>query len=176
MEIVNDILELIIYSPGQIIDIVKLAKELKLSRQVVSSYLDYLEKSFLIKKVYNFSRNLRKQKRALKKYYPAIVFPAVVEDKFAFCFENSLVWQLDAQFFYRDAYQHEVDIILVGKNKEIIPLEVKTGAIDLKGLNTFLRKHNLTDALVITIDREDKIGNTKILPFYKYLLTDIRDE
>ena len=51
----------------------------RLSRQVVSLYLDYLEKAFFVKKLYNFSRNLRKQKRSMKKYYPAITFP-IIED------------------------------------------------------------------------------------------------
>lgn len=168
-DIVGEVLDLIVFYPGQIIDVTKLSKELKLSRQAVSAYLDYLEKSFLIRKVYNFSTNLRKQKRALKKYYPAVVFPEIIEEKFALCFESSLVWQLDAQFFYRDVYQNEVDMIIIGGKKEIIPIEIKTGNIDLKGLNYFLRKFKLKSAVVITLDQEGIRENVHIMPFYKYL-------
>jgi predicted AAA+ superfamily ATPase len=171
VDVLSEILDLIVFYPGQIIDITKLSKEIGLSRQSTSFYLDYLEKSFLIRKVYNFSRNLRKQKRALKKYYPAIVFPELVEEKFSFCFENSFIWQLDAQFFYRDVYQNEVDIVSVtGKNKAIIPIEIKSGDIDLKGLNYFLKKYKLRNAIVLTLNRAAIQGNIKIIPFYKYLL------
>lgn len=165
-----EILEIIVFSPGQIIDTVNLSKDLGLSRQAVSSYLDYLEKSFLIKKVYNFSKNLRKQKRALKKYYPAVVYPSLVEDKFAACFENSLIWQMDAQFFYRDAYKNEVDAILVGENKEITAVEVKTGKIELKGVNYFIKKYNVSQAKIITVGKEGVEGNVAMVPFYEYLL------
>src|SRR3989344_3189107 len=47
-------------------------KPVGLSRRVVSLYIGYLENSFLIKKIFNFSRNQRKTARKLKKYYPTI--------------------------------------------------------------------------------------------------------
>jgi hypothetical protein len=169
LDLIAEILDIIIFSPGQIIDITKLSKELSLSRQVVSVYLDYLEKSFLIKKVYNFSKSLRREKRALKKYYPAIIFPSSVESNFSLCFENSLIWQLDIQFFYRDAYKNEVDAVITTKDR-ILPLEIKSGKIDLKSLHYFMRKHKVRDAVVITLDREGREGRIKLIPFYKYLL------
>ncbi|MDP2906180.1 MAG: ATP-binding protein [Candidatus Omnitrophota bacterium] len=168
--VLGEILDIIIYSPGQIIDMTKLAKELSLSRQVVSSYLDYLEKAFLIKKLYNFSKNLRKQKRALKKFYPAIVFPEIVEEKFPLCFENHLIWELGAHFFWRDAYKNEVDAVLADKNKKITAVEIKTGEIDLKSVNSFMEKYKLSKGLVITIDKEGMRGNVRLAPFYKQIL------
>ena len=168
-DVIGEILDLIIYSPGQIIDATKLAKEMALSRQVVSLYLDYLEKAFLVKKLYNFSRNLRKQKRSMKKYYPAITFPVVMENNFSFCFECSLVWQLDAQFFYRDAYQNEVDTVLVGKNKSIIPIEIKTGNVDTKSVKYFMKKFKTKDAFVLTLKDEAVSDGITVTPFYKYL-------
>jgi hypothetical protein len=169
-DILEEILDIIVFSPGQIIDVTKLSKELKVTRQVISRYLDYLEKSFLIKKLYNFSKNLRKQKRSLKKYYPAILFPSMIEDNFSICFENSLVWQLDAQFFYRDVYKNEVDIILVDEGKNILPLEIKTAKLELKAINYFLKKYRVKKAIVISLDYEGKTGDIRIIPFYKYLL------
>jgi len=50
-----------------------LAQELKISRQTLSNYLTYLEESFLIRKLYNFSRSKRKVERKLKKYYPTLI-------------------------------------------------------------------------------------------------------
>jgi predicted AAA+ superfamily ATPase len=166
----GELLDLIMFSPGQIIDVTSLSKELGLSRQAVSLYLDYLEKSFLIRKVYNFSTNLRRQKRALKKYYPAVIFPQIVEEKFPICFENSFIWQSDARFFYRDAYQNEVDMVLVDKDKKIIPVEIKAGNIDFKGIKYFLKKYKLKEGLIISLKEEKEQENIKVIPFYKYLL------
>lgn len=170
-ELVGEILDIIVYAPGQIIDISKLAKEMSLSRQVVSSYLDYLEKAFLIRRLYNFSRNFRKQKRALKKYYPAITFPVIVDDKFSLCFESSLIWQLEAQFFYRDTYQNEVDAILIDKDKSVVPIEIKTGNIDFKGVNHFKKRFESKNAIILTLDQEKVVEGVMIKPFYKYLLS-----
>jgi len=171
VDLLSEILDLIVYGPGQIIDISRLSKEIGLTRQAVSSYLDYLEKAFLVKKLYNFSRNLRKQKRALKKYYPAIMFPGVIDDKFALCFENSMIWQLDAQFFYRDAYHNEVDAILLGDDKKPVPIEIKTGRADFKGLTYFMKKFHIKEGLVISMDKQVTHGNIKVIPFYKALFT-----
>lgn len=174
--LIGELLDIIIFSPGQIIDATKLASGLSLSRQVVSSYLDYLEKSFLVKKIYNFSKNLRKQKKSLKKYYPAIVYPQVVEEKFSFCFENSLIWQMDAGFFWRDAYQNEVDAVLVDKNRKILPVEIKTGDVDLKSINYFLKKFKLDNGVVVTLNKESSRGKVQLVPFYKFLLPNAGDK
>lgn len=171
IDILGEILDIIIFSPGQIIDISRLSKELGLTRQVISSYLNYLEKAFLIKKIYNFSKNLRKQKRSLKKYYPAIVFPSIVYNNFSACFENSLIWHLDAQFFYRDVYKNEVDAIMVDRDRGIIPIEIKTGKIDLKGINYFIKRYKVKRSIVITLDYERRQRYIEMVPFYKYLLT-----
>ncbi len=168
-DIIAEMLDIIMFSPGQIIDTTKLSKELSLSRQVVSRYFDYLEKSFLIKKIYNFSKNMRKQKRSLKKYYPAVVFPSIVENNFPACFENSLIWQLGIQFFYRDAYKNEVDAVQIEKGKAILPIEIKTGKIDTHGVEYFMRKFKLKKGIVLTLSREEKGGAIEIIPFYKYL-------
>ncbi|MCX7661697.1 MAG: ATP-binding protein [Candidatus Omnitrophica bacterium] len=173
IDVLLDILENIIFFPGQLIDITKLSKELQITRQVVSAYLDYLEKSFLIKKLYNFSKNLRKTKRSLKKYYPRIIFPSLVEENFSLSFENSLIWQLDAQFFYRDSYKNEVDIVLIGKNKNILPIEIKTGKIEFRGISYFIKRYKPKEAIIITLNKEEKQGKIRIIPFYKYLLKEI---
>lgn len=170
VNILSDILDVIIFYPGQIIDTVNLSNEMGISRQSISQYLGYLEKAFLVKKLYNFSKNMRKQKRSLKKYYPAIVFPDLVDSNFPFCFENSLVWQLDAQFFYRDKYQYEVDIIKANNTNDITPIEIKTGKIDIEGMKYFMKRYKLNKGIVLSVEKEGAENNIKIIPFYKYLL------
>jgi len=169
-EILSQMFNIIAKDPGQMIQMDKIAKELNISRQTVSTYLDYLEKSFLIRKLYNFSRNVRKTQTRLKKYYPAILFPEEIENReiFGSVFETFVVNELNAEFFWRDAYKNEVDIIL--KDKEIIPIEIKVSNIETKPLNLFINKFKLKKGIILTYDKEDNIGKIKIIPFYKYLL------
>jgi len=169
-EILSQMLNMIAKEPGQIIQMDKIAKELNISRQTASNYLDYLEKSFLIRKLYNFSRNARKTQTRLKKYYPVILFPEEIENReiFGSVFETFAVNELNAEFFWRDTYKNEVDIIL--KNKEIIPIEIKVSNIETKPLNLFISKFKLKGGIILTYDKEETMGRIKIIPFYKYLL------
>jgi len=169
-EILSQMFNIIAKEPGQMIQMDKIAKELSISRQTASNYLDYLEKSFLIRKLYNFSRNARKTQTRLKRYYPVILFSEEVENReiFGKVFETFVVNELNAEFFWRDTYKNEVDIIL--KNKEITPIEIKVSNIETKPLNLFMNKFKLKKGIILTYDKEDTIGKIKVIPFYKYLL------
>jgi len=89
--LMKSIFEIIYNNPGQIIEIQSLAKELNVSRQIVSIYLEYLEESYLIRKLYNFSRNARKIQRKLKKYYPTLVNPLLIKNDFSKIFEQIII-------------------------------------------------------------------------------------
>ena len=169
-EILSQMFNIIAKEPGQMIQMDKIAKELSISRQTASNYLDYLEKSFLIRKLYNFSRNARKTQTRLKRYYPVILFSEEVENReiFGKVFETFVVNELNAEFFWRDTYKNEVDVIL--KNKEITPIEIKVSNIETKPLNLFMNKFKLKKGIILTYDKEDTIGKIKVIPFYKYLL------
>jgi len=170
-EILSQIFNIIARNPGQMVQMDKIAMDFNISRQTASSYLDYLEKSFLIRKLYNFSRNARKTQTRLKKYYPVILFPEEIENReiFGNVFETFVVNELNAEFFWRDIYKNEVDIILT-LQKGIIPIEVKVSNIETKPLNLFINKFKLKEGIVLTYDKEETIGNIKVIPFYKYLL------
>lgn len=169
-EILAQMFNILAKNPGQLIQIEKLAKELAISRQTASGYLDYLEKSFLIRKVYNFSRNARKTQTRLKKYYPTLLFPEEIETKeiFGSVFETFAVNELNAEFFWRDAYKNEVDIIL--KDKELLPIEVKVSIIETKALRLFMNKFRVKRGVILTYDKEESLGEIEAVPFYKYLL------
>ena len=178
VSILESIFKIISGNPGQIIEINKLASEVGLSRRVVSLYLGYLENSFLIKKIFNFSRNQRKSAKKLKKYYstiPALGFIYGNEDVKPKIFENTLVLQTGTNFFWRDAYKHEVDIVL-DEEKKIIPLEIKYGEIrDIQGLLKFMSFFNIKEGFVISKEeeKEQKVDNKKIsiIPAWKWLLS-----
>ena len=172
----ESVAKIIMNDPGQIIESNSLAKQLGLQRMVVSNYLNLLEKSFLIKRLFNFSRNERKSARKLKKYYPAIIPPILLfkEDSFSksTVFESTLVNQLQGDFFWRDQYKNEVDVILT--EKEIVPVEIKYGKIESKGVKEFMRKFNVKKGVILTPNEEYEIKEGKFLinvvPAWKWLL------
>ncbi|MCL5008439.1 MAG: ATP-binding protein, partial [Candidatus Marsarchaeota archaeon] len=73
LTVLESVLRPLLEEPGQLIELSNWSKELGISRQTLSLYLRYLEESFIVKKLYNFSKSRRKTERRLKKYYPAVV-------------------------------------------------------------------------------------------------------
>ncbi len=78
--LLKQLASIVIGQPGQLLDIQSLSRDLNSSRQTISSYLSYLEDSFLVIKLYNYSKNLIKRERKLKKYYSRVVSPRLVFD------------------------------------------------------------------------------------------------
>ena len=65
----NDLLKLLAFQIGQEVSLNELSIGLGIARQSVERYLDLLEKTFIIKKVGGFSRNLRKEIVKTSRYY-----------------------------------------------------------------------------------------------------------
>jgi uncharacterized protein len=174
ISILNSILENITENPGQLVELTSFSNEYKISRPTLANYLRYLEDSFLIKKLYNFSRNRRKIERKLKKYYPALISTELLfnEDSLSKSkvFENIVINQLKADFFWRDPYKNEVDAIL--NDKKIVPVEIKYGKTEFQGLIKFMDKFNLKEGFIISREeeKEQKIENRKIkiIPAWKW--------
>jgi len=178
ISVIESLLNVIMEEPGQLIEVSELSKELKMSRQTISNYLTYLEESFLIKKLYNYSRSRRKTERKLKKYYPAIISTELLfredEHSKSRVFEWLVVNQLKAEFFWRDSYKNEVDVVMT--NGEPVPIEVKYGKIDFKfkGLLAFMNRFKVEQGYVISRDKEEtqKIGGKviSVVPAFKFFL------
>lgn len=64
-----DLLKLVAFQIGSEVSLSELAMQIKLDVKTVDRYLDLLEKSFVIKKISGFSRNLRKEITSKAKYY-----------------------------------------------------------------------------------------------------------
>ncbi len=177
VSLLEALLNIFMDEPGQLVELSGLAKELGVSRQTVSNYLTYLEESFLIKKLYNFSRNRRTSERKLKKYYPAIISVDLLfrEDDLSRSkvFEWFIVNQLKTDFFWRDPYKNEVDAVLVDGEKPT-PVEIKYGKIDFGGVLAFMKKFGVNEGFVVSPDKEElqKIeGKTiSVIPAFKFLL------
>lgn len=173
--VLDSLLKIIIDRPGQLVDISDLGKELNVSRQSVSNYLMYLQESFLVRKLYNFSTNRRKTERKLKKYYSTLLLDAVFEeDKLSRSrvFEWLMVNHLGAEFFWRDSYKHEVDVVIA--DEKVVPVEIKAGKTETKGLVTFMEKFGVDKGYIVTPDREERLeGRGKVIEVvkgYKFLM------
>jgi len=160
--------------PGQLLETSRVGKDLGMARQTASAYLSYLEQSFLLHKLYNWSPNRRKSERKLKKYYPAVVSPSLIARADDSARSKVLEWivvrEARAQYFWRDAYQHEVDMVLPGP----LPVEVKHGKVSTSGLAAFLRRHHSRRAGVVTADREGTLTvdgvPVDLVPAHNFLL------
>ncbi len=163
--------------PGQIMDLVGLSNELKISRQTISNYMQYLIDSYLVKKIYNYSKNTRKSEKKLKKYYPIIISNNILfsNDELvrSKVFETVVINQTNVDFFWRDEYKNEVDGVFVSKTT--IPIEIKYGKIDIKGVVRFLEVHKLKEGYIISY-KEERIIKEKnkytiyVIPAWKFLL------
>lgn len=66
---IRDLLKLVAFQVGSQVSLSELGSNLNISKDTVSRYLDYLEKSFIIFKLKGFSRNLRKEVYKMDKIY-----------------------------------------------------------------------------------------------------------
>jgi predicted AAA+ superfamily ATPase len=178
VDVLESLLGLLMDEPGQIIDLASLGKDLGITRQTLSLYLRYLEESYLIRKLYNYSTNKRKVERKLKKFYPAVQSPDLLfrdDDRSrAKSLECSVVNQLRAEYFWRDPYKNEVDVVRDGAKP--LPIEIKSGRIDTRGVTAFLKKFRMKEGLIISRDQSfvhEENGRTiRVVPAHVYFASD----
>lgn len=68
-KILFDLLKLLAFQLGNLVSLHELATQLKVDVKTIDRYLDLLEKTFIIKKITPFSKNLRKEITSKAKYY-----------------------------------------------------------------------------------------------------------
>lgn len=155
-------------NPGLLIDYHNLASDLGINEKTLSNYTHYLEMAFLVKKLYNYSRNQLTSEKKLKKVYP--LASSFCQAEISKIIESLVVTQLDCNFFWKRT--HEVDCILMKKEK-VIPLEVKYSdrikGNELKGLKKFMDEF-ATEGIVLTKNLEKKEGKIQYVPVWKWLL------
>jgi predicted AAA+ superfamily ATPase len=173
-ELLIRLLSMISSKPGMIFDYDSVASDLKRDRKTISNYIFYLEKSFLIKKVYNFSKNLITSEKKLKKIYPSTTALAFLYNADSGSIIETLVQQnKEIKFFYKKQ-DKEIDFI------SNVPIEVKyqenITKQDLKSMKYFMKAFKFKEGLMVTkdIEQEEKISNTTIIliPLWKWLITD----
>ncbi len=165
-ELIHKIVNVIIKDPGQIIEYNDLAKDFGTNRQKVSESIEFLVNSSLIRKIYNYSLNVRKTEKKSKKFYPFCtnLMKYSNEINMSKAIETDTAFQLDAEFFWRDRNE-EIDFI-----KEKKGIEVKyRNIIDKNDMKNFFtekaKKLKLEKKYLIT-KKYKKDDEIKQIPYY----------
>ena len=173
------IVKLISSNPGMIANYDAIAKDFNTTRQSISNIMDYLEETFLVRRVYNFSKNFLASERKLKKWYlgdHSIVNSYGKNVKKGKLVENAVINHLNAKFFWRNPQKDEVDVII--DESGIIPIEVKyklnISKQDFSGIVKFCKKFKLDSGIMLTksIEKIEHVKKVKIrlIPVEKFLL------
>lgn len=169
---IDTIFRIICKSPGDVIIINDLSKELNLDRRTVQHYLQILEKSLLIRKVYNYSKNPRKSEKRHKKYYPYYTslhwHVSPYKPEFGKKVETEVAFQLSAEYYWNDRGR-EIDFIIGDEYN--IGVEVKMRNVisqkHVRGLinNTFTKEKYLITKHGSDIQLIEKF--VKVLPLHR---------
>jgi len=179
---------------GNIINLNELSSTLGISVQTVKNYLTYAERTFIVKKLTPYFRNLRKEiSKSPVMYFNDIGMRNFSFGRFGryrmlsemgFLFQN-LVYHLlyerirhdgSTIHFWRTKDKAEVDFI-ISKGDEVTPVEVKCKELKDKvvarSLKGFINRYNPAEAWVVNIGYrdEEKIGQTRVrfIPFFELL-------
>ena len=191
-DILSAILEYCSRETSNLLDITSLADMLNVNYQTAKSYLFYLQNSFLIDLLYNYSKSAAKQLRKNKKVH--IAHPSITTTIMNYSRKSLLIEEVTGRYvesiifqhakilseklsFWRTPQKEEVDIIIEGKGK--IPIEVKyknqIKKSETKSLLKFMSKYKIKRGILVTknIFKKEKIESKEILfiPAWLFLLT-----
>jgi len=172
-EVLKTILSFVAQKPGMLMEYQTLASNLGISYQTISKYVGYLEKSFLIKLIYNFRGSPIARARKLKKAYLGSInlisgfldSEKELFEKLPFLAENLVCLYLDARWFWKK--YTEIDFY-----HQKTAIEVKYGETKPDIKNAILAAKTLKSQklLIITKDIEEKKKSIEFIPLWKWLL------
>lgn len=172
------LLHIFAQQPGRYLEYKNLAGDLQFDQRTIMNYLGYLEYSFLLQKLYNYSTNLLSSEKKLKRAYlsnTGFTHALAGELNFPLLMEQFWVNLLKAGFFYRSPQKDEVDLVHVSGGL-CLPIEIKmrenVSAKDAGALFKFLRYFGRQQGLLISLHEETVFVNNgmtvKVLPYWKY--------
>jgi len=177
-DLLGRLLHILAQRPGLYLEYKNLANDLQWDQRTVANYFNYLEYSFLVQKLYNYSTNLLSSEKKLKRVYlsnPGFTFALTGELNLPLLLEQFWINCLRAKYFYRSPQKEEVDLIHA-EGHAVLPIEIKirenVTAKHADALLKFLRRFNLKDGLMISAQTETEVRNNgksvKVLPYWKY--------
>ncbi len=172
--LLESIFSIVSNHPGMVSDYDSISNDLNRDRKTISNYFLYLEKAFLVKKLYNYSKNVLTNEKKMKRFYPtSTAFAFLFNAEHGRIIETAVNMHADFKFFSRMG-EKEIDFIQVNQ-KQILPVEVKyqenVKIKELKELEKFLEKNKLKKGIVITKNLEKKENFLEYIPLWKWLLS-----
>jgi len=168
MDLLKRLMEILLQSPGMIVNVDKLASSLGRNRITISNFISYMEYAFLIKSVGNYRPGTSSASRKLKKVYPYL--PAFYTSLLSLTerqdtgkvFENIVLNSVQLEYYYRSG-PTEIDFVLK-INGRTVPIEVKSGHYNIKEVTKAFNRIGQNSGILITQDSYDMVqtGNAKI--------------
>jgi len=189
-DILAALLEYCAKETSNLLNITSLTKAIGINYETARSYIFYLQNSFLIDILYNYSKSVLKQLRKNKKVH--VAHPCITialmryskdilnVDEVVGRYVESIIFQhakmLSEQiFFWRTPQKEEIDIILGLEKPTPLEVKFKRNISDLSAIIKFMEKYKLKQGIVITRDTfEERRINGKVLlliPAWLFLLT-----
>ncbi|BCU71104.1 ATP-binding protein [Stygiolobus caldivivus] len=160
------------------------SKFLKIPVKTVERYSEYLEKSYLIFFLKNYSVSPKAVENSPRKVY-------VIDNGFlkyfstaslGRAFETLVVQHLHKyaldkfyEIYYWSSGDSEVDVV-IKNGRKIVPIQVtyelnENKEREVKGVKVFRKYATFDTALILTFGQEGEIEGVKVLPAYKFLLS-----
>lgn len=173
VEIVRILAEHISENPGVILNIDSLSRDLGRHKKTVRNALDYLELSFLIKRVSNLRSSFLSASRKNKRAYPLHSSLSTSGEE-SRLIEALIRSEMNAEHYWRKG-RYEVDFVL--KGRKVVPLEVKNkeklSKNDLKAIEKFFYIFNVDEGYIVCKGDEKVVkvnGKVIVMPITKFLL------
>lgn len=172
------LLKIIAERPGIYLDYHRLANDLKYDQRTIADYLQYLENSLLVRRVYNYSATqLTSEKKMKRAYLTSTAFSKALSPGVGRgpLFEQHFVSSLEAVFFWRTPRQDEVDII-VASDAGPVPIEVKIAERfdprDAGAVFKFMNQFDVTRGVLVSDKAETDLSRganrISVIPYWKY--------
>ena len=151
-EVIRDLMLLLMQRLGSMLDIQKIAKEMKISRPTTEEYLSFLENTYFIKRIRPFSRGKDSEIRKMAKVY---ICDTGLANHFARLdrgplFENSVFQNMrlkgDLNYYQRKS-GGEIDFIL--DKKTAYEVKITPDISDIRKTERLARELNLQDFKII---------------------------
>lgn len=186
---------------GNLVNFTELSSTLSINVQTVKNYLWYLEKTFLIKKINPYYRNLRKEiakspafyfhDLGLRNYILGVFGNLDYTSQDGFLFQNFIFKLIQEKTsegpqtinFWRSKNGAEVDFVIT-KGLETTPVEVKLSRLEKpeipKSLRSFIAKYNPKKAWLVNLNFNGhqiiNSTNLQFIPYYRFLFEKLYDD
>jgi len=175
MNLVRDIADLLISNPGYVVNVNSLASELGKARITVRNVLDYLEFTYLIKRLPNLrGPKLNPSRKNLKAYpiHSSLLFAVREEEpNESQLVETLACCELDASGYWSTGVSEVGFVVRVGS--KVLPVEVNLNdritEANLRGLRNFCRRFKIPRGILLTRSMRGQMRWAELIPAYLFL-------